>query len=189
MNGLILAGGNSTRMGSDKALLQYTSWPQYKVAERLLLPNCEQVYINSNNEYNFELPIIKDNIKFKGIGPIAALLSAFAFEKTDWFIVGVDYPFLDEAHLQMLNKVFIKTKSTCAFYHEAVQKYEPFIAIVNCNDEPVLQNLFMENDYSLQSFYKSVAATRVKALDEQVIKSINTLDEFNLIRRNGIRNS
>ena len=50
MNGLVIAGGNSSRMGTDKAFLQYSKNPQYQEVYSLLEPFCEQTFVSLQNK-------------------------------------------------------------------------------------------------------------------------------------------
>ncbi len=50
MNGIILAGGQSSRMGQPKSLLEYHGKPQYQYAAELLNSFCAQVFISCSAE-------------------------------------------------------------------------------------------------------------------------------------------
>jgi len=75
--GLVMCGGHSNRMGTDKSMLQYYNKPQRYHVYDMLLPFCEKVFISCNAQqaksvdagYNFieEAPIYQD------FGPMAAL--------------------------------------------------------------------------------------------------------------------
>ena len=46
LHGLVVCGGQSTRMGMDKSQLQYHGVPQREWLYELLQPLCEDVYIS-----------------------------------------------------------------------------------------------------------------------------------------------
>ncbi|MEY4787280.1 MAG: hypothetical protein RL692_1174, partial [Planctomycetota bacterium] len=48
--GLILTGGQSSRMGSDKAQLTYSNRPQWQEVADLLRPFCNKVYWSCASE-------------------------------------------------------------------------------------------------------------------------------------------
>lgn len=94
--GIILAGGKSSRMGRNKALLEIDG---KKVIERIvdeLKHIVDHIIIVNNNfeEYEFlQLPMVKD--KWQGIGPLAGIhagLSASTTERN--LIVACDMPFI-----------------------------------------------------------------------------------------------
>jgi molybdopterin-guanine dinucleotide biosynthesis protein A len=104
--GLVLAGGRSSRMGQDKALMQHHGRPQIDVAVELLGRCCERVFVSTRPDQVTEperrkFPQIVD--AFGEIGPIGGILSAMA-EHPDrpWLVVACDLPFVTEATLRDL---------------------------------------------------------------------------------------
>jgi molybdenum cofactor guanylyltransferase len=81
LNGLILAGGKSSRMGHDKSAMDYHGKPQIQVAFDLLSPFCKNVFLSTRrSQANLELykkyPQVHDDEQFEGEGPLAGILSA-----------------------------------------------------------------------------------------------------------------
>ena len=80
MNGLLLAGGHSSRMGQPKSLISYHGKPHYQYAAELLSIYCEQVFISCRQEQEawFEgYETIPDSAKYGEIGLLSGVLSAF----------------------------------------------------------------------------------------------------------------
>lgn len=75
ISGVILAGGESRRMGQDKALLHWRGRALYEWAYSALYPVCDEVLISSNSDpYFFSgQKLVSD--RFSGIGPIAGIES------------------------------------------------------------------------------------------------------------------
>ena len=57
MNGLVLAGGESTRIGMDKAIIDYHGQPKHIHVYKLLEKCCDQVFVSSK-EKRYSLPTI-----------------------------------------------------------------------------------------------------------------------------------
>jgi molybdopterin-guanine dinucleotide biosynthesis protein A len=99
--GLVLAGGESRRMGRDKALLDYHGRPQLEWAYELLARHCERTWISvrashANDGARAALPRIVDGAA--GQGPIAGIAAAqAAHPEAAWLVVACDLPFLDDA--------------------------------------------------------------------------------------------
>ena len=79
LNGLILAGGKSVRMGVDKSALQVNGSTQVAYLAELLKPFVDQVFVSIRDEQkNLQqfkgLEIITD--KFKTASPLNGILSA-----------------------------------------------------------------------------------------------------------------
>ena len=75
--GIILAGGKSSRMGSDKGLLPYKGKPLVTYAIEVLRPLTDRIIIVGNNEAykQFDCPLIPDEIA--DCGPPGRLVFRF----------------------------------------------------------------------------------------------------------------
>lgn len=103
--GLVLAGGESRRMGHDKALLDYHGRPQLEWAYRLVARHCERAYVSVRagqaDGPRSALPRIVDGET--GAGPIAGIAAAqAAHPEAAWLVVACDLPFLGDALLAHL---------------------------------------------------------------------------------------
>lgn len=105
LNGLVLAGGMSTRMGKDKSTLHWHDKEQrYHMAD-MLAKFCDNVFISCRAEQastiNLPYKIITDTVA--GKGPIVGILSALTTDtQTGWLVVACDLPLIDETTLQQL---------------------------------------------------------------------------------------
>ncbi|HSO89343.1 MAG TPA: molybdenum cofactor guanylyltransferase, partial [Draconibacterium sp.] len=91
ITGIILSGGQSTRMGTDKALLQIKGKTLLERAVEICNPVCNAILISSNNpeheKYGYQ--IYPDEIK--NCGPLGGIYSCLKKSDTDWnFILSVD---------------------------------------------------------------------------------------------------
>ena len=104
--GLVLAGGQSRRMGRDKALLDYRGMSQLEWSDRLLKPLCAEVFVSSRPGQFASLPydgcrLLQD--RFHDMGPMAGILTAFdAYPDAAWLVLACDLPYLDDATLRAL---------------------------------------------------------------------------------------
>ncbi|MDH3645784.1 MAG: NTP transferase domain-containing protein [Gammaproteobacteria bacterium] len=97
LHGLVLAGGNSERMQSDKALLNYHGQPQLQWAYDLIDKLCDHTYISVRSDQHDEirdaLPRIEDTVD--NLGPGAGLLAAAAMAPdAAWLAIACDLPFI-----------------------------------------------------------------------------------------------
>jgi molybdopterin-guanine dinucleotide biosynthesis protein A len=133
LNGLLLAGGASTRMQCDKAALEYHGRPQLHWAYDLLRSHCERVYVSVrpdqvNDPVRSRLPQIVD--RHAGIGPIAGIAAAQA-EHPDaaWLVMACDLPFVSEQTLQDLIARRNPSQVASAFRSSSDALPEPLCAI------------------------------------------------------------
>ncbi len=182
INGLVLTGGRSTRMKSDKALLKYNDQSQAEVAFSLLKPFCNQVFISSRkNQWDKEefenRPQIHD--QFLEIGPMGGILSAMKQNrKASWIVVACDLPYLDSSTLQHLIQSRNPFKySTCyKSIHNSLP--EPLCTIY----EPKIFSKLLEFiGYGYECPRKALLnlpIELIQPLKKQALENVNTFEEF-----------
>lgn len=106
LHGLVLAGGQSSRMRTDKAVLSYGRRPQLEQAFELLTPRVNLAYVSVRADQTRErmraaCPQIVDGAA--GSGPIAGIIAAQArHPDAAWLVLACDLPLLDGATLDQL---------------------------------------------------------------------------------------
>ncbi|MHB1958685.1 MAG: molybdenum cofactor guanylyltransferase [Acidobacteriaceae bacterium] len=110
ISGFVLAGGRSSRLGQDKALLPWPTQGSSEGNRQTLLQHsiarlqsvCATVSIcASRNDFPFTGQIIPDAMP--GSGPLGGIVAALEHATTDWnFILAVDLPFLPVAVFEAL---------------------------------------------------------------------------------------
>jgi molybdopterin-guanine dinucleotide biosynthesis protein A len=104
INGLVLAGGKSLRMGTDKGTMLWHGVEQRYYVADMLKEFCDEVFISCRAEQEAEIKnyhTIPDS--YTELGPYGAILSAFkAHPNTTWLVVACDLPLLDTETLQLL---------------------------------------------------------------------------------------
>ena len=103
--GLILAGGESRRMGQDKALLLRDGKSQLAHIAALLEDVTDRVFVSTRSEQQGEVErsrFAQIVDRYKDIGPIAGILSAMdEYPEVDWLIVACDLPNIDTANASL----------------------------------------------------------------------------------------
>ena len=65
--GVVISGGKSSRMGTDKSLLLWNNKPFYLHAAEILAPFCSEIYVSCNvsqsNNYILQFQIVSLNEK------------------------------------------------------------------------------------------------------------------------------
>ena len=130
VNGLVLTGGQSMRMGRDKGEINYHGQSQKQYVFQMLSGLCRDVFIsvNEQREATDELSFIKDT--FTGIGPMGGILSALQSNpNVAWLVVACDLPYLTESTLQHLLQHRNPSKIATAFFEPQGTFPEPLITI------------------------------------------------------------
>jgi molybdenum cofactor guanylyltransferase len=99
VGGYVLAGGRSSRMGTDKALLELAGEPLALRAVKKLRRVCADVHIlSSRPELERFAPLVRD--LHVGCGPMGGLEAALEHSQHEWSLfLPVDMPFLPAAFL------------------------------------------------------------------------------------------
>jgi molybdopterin-guanine dinucleotide biosynthesis protein A len=137
ITGIILAGGKSTRMGTDKALIKIGDKNLLETVIEICKPVCKTIIISSNNpeHANYGYPVVIDEIN--ECGPIGGIYSCIKKSETDWnFVISVDTPFVASGFIQFL---FQQCGDFDAIIPAYSGKTEPLIALYNQSCLPVIE--------------------------------------------------
>ena len=96
ITGVILAGGASSRMGSNKALLPYRGGRFIEAIHRKLAGLFDEVLVvtNTPDQYAF-LPCRKVADEFEGMGALAGIHAGLRHSASGIFVVACDMPYLN----------------------------------------------------------------------------------------------
>ncbi|GAA3985041.1 NTP transferase domain-containing protein [Mucilaginibacter dorajii] len=186
LNGLVLAGGKSQRMGFDKGEINLYGEPQrYHMAD-MLKPFCNEVYISYAADQlpqnHSPYPALVDT--FTGLGPYGAILSAFR-EQPDsaWLVIACDLPLMDEGTLRNL-VAWRNSSSVATAYHSPVTDFpEPLIAIWEPKSYPILLS-FLAQGYSCpRKVLINTDITLLNAPQPEALTNVNTPEELETVRK------
>jgi molybdenum cofactor guanylyltransferase len=173
LNGVVLAGGESLRMGKDKGLLQIHGKPQREWMLDLLRPFCKEVFLSAKTL----IPEIQDQVipdTFTGLGPMGAILSAFRHNpNAAWLVVATDLPLLDAITIKELIDSRKSHAHMTAFLSPEKKFPEPLIAIY----EPKAYK------HLLNALANGISCPR-KAMQGSIIESIDALNPDKLVNVN-----
>lgn len=130
VNGLVLAGGKSKRMGEDKGVIDYHGKPQREYLADLISPYCEETFLSCrpNQSVDTGRPVIED--RYLGLGPFGAIASAFQVDPTrSWLVVACDLPLLSTVSFDQLFSSRNPAKYATTFQSPVNPFPEPLITI------------------------------------------------------------
>jgi molybdopterin-guanine dinucleotide biosynthesis protein A len=187
LNGLVLAGGKSARMGYDKGAVNwYGKEQRYHMAD-LLNKHCAEVYISCRDaeqqkEINTEYLSLSDT--FTGLGPYGAILSAFR-EQPDraWLIIACDLPLVDANVLQHL--VDNRNTATIATAYQSDFKDfpEPLITIYEPKSYPALLQYLAQGYSCPRKVLINSDITLLQSPEPDALANVNTPEELDRIKR------
>lgn len=191
---ILLAGGQSKRMGEDKAFLKLNGQTFLKIIVKKLYEKCdeiilsinkdEQIYQKELNEFLNKITFIKDKNPYDG--PLNAIVSvADSINNPYVFIATVDTPLLNP---QLID-----------FYKEKILKYDCILPVIEKKYQP-LNTLFikkaLEKAKQVYKSNKSLMAwidkldclklyeNEISKIDKNLYSywSINTKDEYDRLK-------
>jgi molybdenum cofactor guanylyltransferase len=154
ITGIILAGGLSSRMGRDKALIQLDKHTMIEKIIALIRPFCDELLISANkNKYkDFGYEIIKD--KHKRIGPLGGIISCLNESSHELnIIISCDTPNISGKTILKLLQESKNYDITLPCYNN---RCEPLIAVYNRNCVEKLELMANSSSYKLQTIINNL---------------------------------
>ena len=120
---VILCGGNSTRMGTDKALLPFGDTCLIEYLVRKFQPYFSRIYLSvkiKGDYSHLKLPVTEIPDIYPNQGPMSGIFSGLSMiDEECAFFMSVDTPFLEpKTGLALLSKNCITTIGKCLLLHQ-----------------------------------------------------------------------
>ena len=152
--GLVLIGGQSTRMGRDKSGLVYHQKPQREHLTDLLAPLCETIYWSVNqgqfNQLNYSHLLLD---LAPQTGPLGGLVTAFqTHPNAPFLVVPCDLPNLDTPTLLTLLQGRNASAIATAFWDSEHRGPEPLVSIWEPTTGPLLTRFYQSGQRSPRRF-------------------------------------
>lgn len=173
MSAIILAGGNSLRMGENKAFIQIDGTPIITRIYSLLKELFREVIIVTNEKHlfkDFEASIRTDLLPDKGA--LGGLYTGVFFSTFDYsFCVACDMPFIKKSLVQFLIR---NTKDEDAIVPRTRDGLQPLHAIYSKRCLDAMKRVIDRGKYKIIDFYDLV---NVKIIDEADFLHLDPLKE------------
>lgn len=182
VQGLVLAGGKSVRMGSDKGLLNFHGKTQRNYAFEMLENLNFKTYLSVRKEQKItDVSTVED--VFLGLGPFGAICSAFQQNpNTAWLVIATDLPFLDENIIKLLLKSRNPSKIATAIKGKGKQFPEPLVTIWEPKAYPILLN-YLAQGISCPRKVMINSEIEIVEVADKFITNVNTPEEFNNVKK------
>lgn len=184
ITGIILSGGKSLRMGTDKGFLLYDGKPFVQYSIEALKPLVSNIMIVSNKvDYDaFELKRIEDVIE--NAGPLAGVYSGLKQSSTDYnLVLSCDIPLIKTKILKKLIDAIDDESEVIQIGSQ--DKNMPLIALYKKQCESVFLKLLSEGERRLQFAVNQCKVKNVVLNIEESFftKNINTPEQLNEIKK------
>lgn len=177
----LLAGGKSSRMGTDKGLLHFQNKYLVEWVINELQFVFEKITIVANNAayQKFNLEVIEDEIK--NIGPAGGIFTALKHAHTkSIFVVSCDMPFITAKAIGFVVGQSAGTQITIPVYHT---KMQPLFAVYSKSCLPIWEQLIEQKFIKLQEMVAHFDLLKLNVdhniiFDEKVLMNINDKNDL-----------
>jgi len=177
LTGVILAGGKSTRMGSDKALLRLGGKFFLERIAGSLSPVADTVVISAGEVGKYSelgFPVITDIHHDCGaLGGIHAVLSQISTSRA--FFISCDLPLVTEVACQ---RIADTVTGNDVVIGRCDGRIHPLFGIYNKNVLPVVERCLAVGRYSVMSCLEELIVTVVDFSDPALMFNINTPEDY-----------
>ncbi len=193
VEGLILAGGKSSRMGGcHKGSLTYKreSFTQILVKELRKEAACVRLsYGQEKREDQGEYPVVMDI--YSGCGPIGGIHAGLKACGSEWLLVAAcDMPFLKIELFRYMMDEFGQKKTGDIRYDGVVPvtdgRIHPLAAIYRTGMTDILEEQIKREVYCIRDALKRLNILYIdvagKKMFEQMLRNINTQEEYERLR-------
>ncbi len=177
---VIFAGGKSSRMGKDKALLpfgEYNSLTQYQHERMREIFSSVYISAKSADKFNFTCKVIEDSKEYEVSTPTAGFVSIFDnLHVKRVFVLSVDSPFIDkDTILTLINsddsdfdatvaKTDSGTHPMCGVYHDSLHVK--------------FRQMLKNSDHRLGKLLKNAKTNYIYFENEAIFTNINHPHEY-----------
>ena len=189
----ILAGGNSSRMGADKAFLQFHGSTLLAHALAVARASAPEVrIIGSRQKFDSFAQTIED--QFPACGPLAGIHAALSSSTCDNnLILAVDMPFVNSSFLDYLLTQSRLTDAIVTLPRDGI-RFQPLCAVYRRAFAPVAEAALRARKYRIDDLFSELP---LRVIDEselqrqgfsrEIFRNLNTPEEFEqatLVKKN-----
>ena len=192
MLGIILCGGQSSRMGSDKGLLKLeaNTWAQTAIDKMSALNIPIKISVNRQQypDYKLVFPspdLITDNTTLSIKGPLLGVISSHVqFPQEDLFVLACDMPLMESSLLHTLFKNYQQEPSFNAYVFTNQGEAEPLCGIYKASGLSAILEMLGSgclSKHSMKFVLDHLATMRIPVADDQqkYFRNFNAHAELN----------
>jgi molybdenum cofactor guanylyltransferase len=198
LGAIALAGGKSSRMGRDKALLEINGKPLLqKICEVAQYSGADPIYIITPWQEKYKSIALPSKCNFINETEPQSPLTGFALGlsyflkadlKIDWvLLLAIDLPNLRPDELKSWAEELINLPSEAIAYLPKSLKWEPLCGFYRTSCLESLEAYIQNGEYSFQSWLSQSVVAEIPNVDLQMLFNCNTPDDYQLAEKNSLR--
>lgn len=176
---VIMAGGKSSRMGSDKALLPFgecATLTQFQLQR--LKPFFHSIHVSAKSraKFHFDASFIEDTASYQDHSPLVALLSILEYFQIPVCVLSVDTPFVSPEVFETLYANF--NDETDAVIASSVSSSHQLCAIYSPSIIPVIRTMLYQNKHKIRLMLEQIRTVFVTFEDDTLFYNVNHPHEY-----------
>ena len=183
INGIILAGGQSRRMGQPKAFMEFQGKPFIRYCIDALKPLVNEIIVVSDDAKFDMFEIHRINDEVKNAGPLAGLFTGLKYSKASYnLVLSCDVPCIETSILQKL--IDAMDSEIDMVQTESEGNTHPLIAIYQKSCALKLKSLLDQGERSLRGAVNQLNSKTIHLNGHEALqlKNINTLEEYKALK-------
>jgi molybdenum cofactor guanylyltransferase len=173
---VLLAGGKSSRMGRDKALIKFEGQPLWRrQLDTLRRLRPEQLFLSGTLPAS-EVETIADDVA--DVGPLAGVAAALQKSSSPLLVVlAIDLPLVTTRFLRSLLHLCSERRGVVP---QSSQRFEPLAAVYPKNCAPLAAAALQSGDFSMQNFVRAalnqnlLTARKIEDDEAALFTNLNT---------------
>ena len=180
--GLVLAGGKSRRMGSDKAALQTGGETQLERAVKLLQRHVGEVFVSTAADQADDP--VRGNFRqivdrYEDMGPVAGILSALdTSPQRSWLVLACDLPHIDDGTIDFLIRNASTENPFTAYRSVNDGLPEPLCAIYRPESRPHIDRFVADGIVCPRKMLINSPTTLLEQPNPGALHNINTPEDL-----------
>jgi molybdopterin-guanine dinucleotide biosynthesis protein A len=176
VQGLFLSGGQSSRMGTDKALLDYDAGVPELVRWKVIFDALAVPFYWSQRPQQYPDEVLPHIMRIvdenPASGPLGALLSAHHYDpEAAWLVLACDWPLLGASDLQHLLQHRLPERAATSYVHEGYR--QPLFSLYEPCFLRTAAKAWEEGQQSLQYLLQASDAWEVAARNPEKFINVN----------------
>lgn len=176
ITGIILAGGKSSRMGTDKGLMPFRGKPMIQHIIDPMAKICQRIFIvTSNSMYGmFGFELVQD--EQPDYGPVMGVLSGLKKSETDLnLVMSCDAPFVG---FDLMKELVLKSGEADLVSASSSKGIHPLIAVYRRICLPVFEQAVEEDEHRLRSVIQKLSVEELSVEREELVRNINAQEDL-----------
>ena len=176
ITGIILAGGKSTRMGTDKGLMPFKGKPMIQHVIDPMAKICKRILVVTSNPmygmFGFEL--VKD--EQPDYGPVMGVLSGLKASETDLnLVLSCDAPFVD---FDLMKELVLANGEADIVAATSSTGIHPLIATYRKSCMPTFEKAIGEDEHRLRTVLEKLMVEELMVDKEELVRNVNAREDL-----------